>query len=121
MAKQQGAYVAGVIRRAVAGDTTRKPFRYKDVGMLATIGRKAAVADFGGFRLRGHVGWIVWSLAHIYFLIGFRNRIAVALDWLWSYLTFERGARLITGPIGKAAPGDDAPAVREVPVTGRKA
>ncbi|HVY02275.1 MAG TPA: hypothetical protein VG983_01360, partial [Caulobacterales bacterium] len=63
------------------------------------IGRHAAVVDFGAVRLTGLIGWLVWSAAHIYFLIGFRNRVAVALDWLWSYLTFERGARLITGPI----------------------
>ena len=114
VAKQQGAYVAAIIRRALAGETSRKAFRYKDVGMLATIGRKAAVADFGGLRLRGHIGWIVWSIAHIYFLIGFRNRIAVSLDWLWSYLTFERGARLITGPIGEDLPREAPPQIREV-------
>jgi NADH dehydrogenase len=106
VAKQQGAYVAGVIRRALAGDGERRPFRYRDVGMMATIGRKSAVADFGGgVQLRGLVGWFIWSLAHIYFLIGFRNRLAVAIDWLWSYLTFERGARLITGPLGPSPGG----------------
>jgi NADH dehydrogenase len=98
-AKQMGAYVADAIRRAVAGDTPPRPFRYRNYGNLATIGRKAAVADFGRIRLSGFIAWIVWSLAHIYFLIGFRNPAAVMLDWIWSYLTFGRGARLITGGI----------------------
>lgn len=114
VAKQQGAYIADIVRRAVGGDGARKPFRYRDVGMLATIGRQAAVADFGGFRLKGHIGWIVWSVAHIYFLIGFRNRLAVAIDWLWSYLTFERGARLITGPIDREATVEAEPIAKEV-------
>jgi NADH:ubiquinone reductase (H+-translocating) len=101
VAKQQGAYVADVIRRDLLGDRARAPFRYRDAGMMATIGRKSAVADFGrGVQLRGLIGWLIWSVAHIYFLIGFRNRVAVAIDWMWSYLTFERGARLITGPVG---------------------
>jgi NADH dehydrogenase len=66
-------------------------------GNLATIGRKEAVVDFGRLKLTGRIAWLVWGLAHIYFLIGFRNRMAVAVDWLWSYLTYQRGARLITG------------------------
>ena len=61
-----------------------------------------AIADFGKLKLRGFIGWLAWSLIHIYFLIGFRNRFSVALDWAWSYLTFERGARLITGPVDEA-------------------
>lgn len=99
VAKQQGEYVAKVIKAALHGRRFDEPFRYVDFGNLATVGRKAAIADFRGFHLKGFVGWLVWSVAHIYFLIGFRNRIAVTLDWLWSYLTFERGARLITGEI----------------------
>ena len=74
------------------------PFRYRNYGNLATIGRKAAVVDFGWIRLHGYIAWWLWGFAHIYFLIGFRNRLAVALDWFWSYLTFQRSARLITGP-----------------------
>ena len=113
VAKQEGEHVARLIKDAVAGGSARPPFHYQDYGMLATVGRKSALADFGGFQLRGFIGWLFWCLAHIYFLIGFRNRVAVALDWTWSYLTFERGARLITGPIEE--PVDTPPAaVREV-------
>jgi NADH dehydrogenase len=99
VAKQQGAHAAKAIRAALAGRRFSKPFAYVDFGNLATVGRKAAVADFRGFHLKGFIGWLVWSAAHIYFLIGFRNRLAVTIDWLWSYLTFERGARLITGDV----------------------
>jgi NADH dehydrogenase len=74
------------------------PFRYRSYGNLATIGRKAAVIDFGWIHLRGFVAWMIWTVAHIYFLIGLRNRTMVALHWLWAYFTFQRGARLITGP-----------------------
>ena len=95
VAKQQGRYAGQAILADLAGKVV-KPFAYSNYGELATVGRKAAIADFHGLHLTGFFGWLVWSLAHIYFLIGFRNRIAVALDWTWSYLTFERGARLIT-------------------------
>lgn len=98
VAKQQGAYVAAAIR-ALLKKKRPKPFVYSDFGAMATVGRKAAIADFRGWHLRGFLGWLVWSLAHVYFLIGFRNRVAVTLDWIWSYLTFERGARLITGDV----------------------
>jgi NADH:quinone reductase (non-electrogenic) len=94
VAKQQGRYVAQAIAARLAGQTP-PPFCYRDVGNLATIGRREAIADFGWLRLSGRLGWLLWSAAHIYFLIGFRNRLAVALDWLWSYLTYQRGARLI--------------------------
>lgn len=101
VAKQQGAHVAKAITGMLDG-AAPEPFLYKDFGNLATVGRQAAVADFGKTRLTGFIGWLVWSVAHVYFLIGFRNRIAVTLDWIWSYLTFERGARLITGDIAPA-------------------
>jgi NADH:ubiquinone reductase (H+-translocating) len=97
VAKQEGAYVARVIAARVAGKRPPGPFRYRNLGNLATIGRKEAVVDFGRLNLTGRFAWLVWGLAHIYFLIGFRNRMAVAVDWLWSYLTYQRGARLITG------------------------
>jgi NADH dehydrogenase len=95
-AKQMGAHAARAILAAINGD--REPlFAYRDNGNLATIGRKAAVADFGRFRLSGFPAWLVWSLAHIWFLIGFRNRLAVSMDWAWAYVTYDRGARIITG------------------------
>ncbi len=97
VAKQEGAYVARVIAARIAGKRPPAPFRYRNLGNLATIGRKEAVVDFGRLQLTGRFAWLVWGLAHIYFLIGFRNRTAVAVDWLWSYLTYQRGARLITG------------------------
>ena len=99
VAKQQGAYVARVIAARLAGRPAVAPFRYRNYGNLATIGRREAVVDFGWLRLTGRLAWLVWSGANIYFLIGFRNRVAVALDWLWSYLTYQRGARLITGDV----------------------
>jgi NADH dehydrogenase len=96
-AKQAGAYVAAVIRARVEGRRPPPAFRYRDFGNLATIGRKAAVADFGWLRLSGFFAWLLWSVAHVYFLIGLRNRFVVALTWLWSYVTFQRGARIIAG------------------------
>jgi NADH:ubiquinone reductase (H+-translocating) len=102
VAKQQGAYVARVIAARLAGRPAPAPFHYRNYGNLATIGRREAVADFGWLRLTGRLAWLVWSVAHIYFLIGFRNRMAVALEWFWSYLTYQRGARLITGDVTDA-------------------
>jgi NADH dehydrogenase len=109
-AKQQGAHVAAVIRRRLAGDSSALPFRYKHAGNLATIGKRAAVIDFGWLKLRGYIAWWVWGLAHIYFLIGVRNRLAVALSWLWIYLTGTRGACLITQ--GEQRPPGEPPAAR---------
>ena len=97
VAKQQGAFVADLITRRVAGEPAPKSFRYSDRGVMATIGRSAAVADLGWLSLSGWVAWIAWSLVHIYFLIGFRNRVMVFIDWAWAYVTFSRGARLISG------------------------
>lgn len=94
-AKQGGKYAARVIAARLEGRTL-PPFAYKHLGDIATIGRSAAVIDFGWLQLTGWVGWWVWGLAHIYFLIGVRNRIFVALSWLWIYLTGQRSARLIT-------------------------
>ncbi len=96
-AKQMGAYVARVIAGRIAGKPVSEPFRYRNYGNFATIGRHAAVADFGWLRLSGYPAWLLWGAAHIYFLIGFRNRLAVMLDWMWAYVTFQRGVRLITG------------------------
>jgi NADH dehydrogenase len=99
VAKQQGEYLAKLLI-ARANGKTLPPFRYWDFGSLATIGRKHAVADFGKLHLSGFVAWVLWSVAHIYFLIGFRRRAIVALHWAWSYITFQRGTRLITGLTG---------------------
>ena len=94
-AKQMGNYVGKLIAAHVAGQSL-PPFRYRHQGSLATIGRRAAVVELGRVQLRGFVGWMFWSAVHIYFLIGIRNRLVVATTWLWSYITFKRGARLIT-------------------------
>ena len=94
-AKQQGRYVAGVIRDRLAGGAIRGGFRYRHSGSLATIGRKYAVADFGFVQLSGSLAWFLWGAVHIFFMIGFRNRMAVLLDWLWAYMTFKRSVRLI--------------------------
>jgi NADH dehydrogenase len=99
VAKQQGAYVAHLLIDRLNG-RTRAAFRYRDFGILATIGRKYAVVQFGRIRLSGFLAWLLWCVAHIYFLIGFKNRIVVSLNWAWSYVTFQRGARLITGSTG---------------------
>jgi NADH dehydrogenase len=99
VAKQQGAYVAALIEARAKGRTL-PPFRYRDLGSLATIGRKRAVAQLGSLKLSGFVAWPLWSVAHIYFLIGFRNRAVVAMNWAWNYVTFQRGTRLITGMSG---------------------
>ena len=95
-AKQGGVYVARVIRRRIEGRPSPKPFRYRHAGSLATIGRQAAVADFHGLKVRGAVAWWLWGAAHILFLVGGRNRSAVLLNWVWAYLTYRRGSRLIT-------------------------
>jgi NADH dehydrogenase len=96
-AKQMGAYVGRVIARRLSGRPPPPPFRYRHAGDLATIGRGAAVVKLGPLQLTGLPGWLFWGFIHIYFLIGLRARFFVALDWLWSYVTYHRGARLITG------------------------
>ena len=97
-AKQQGVHVARTIRKRLGGDATPRIFRYKHSGNLATIGKRAAsfVIDFGRMKVRGWLAWWIWGLAHIYFLIGVRNRLAVALNWLWIYVTGSRNACLGT-------------------------
>ena len=97
-AKQMGRYVGALIAARARGATASAPFRYRHQGDLATIGRKAAVVKLDRLTLTGFPAWLFWSLAHIYFLIGLRNRIAVAFSWAWDYLTFGRRARLITEP-----------------------
>ncbi len=94
VAMQQGRYVARLIREETAPDQ-RRPFVYADRGMLATIGRAQAVAQFGRVRLSGLVAWLLWCVVHIYLLIWFRSRVRVMLEWMWYYLTFKPGARII--------------------------
>jgi NADH dehydrogenase len=97
-AKQMGDYVGALIAARIAGQPAPKPFRYMNLGDLATVGRRAAVVKLGRLQLHGFIGWLFWSVVHIYFLIGLRNRFIVAFTWLWDYITFQRGARLITHP-----------------------
>jgi NADH dehydrogenase FAD-containing subunit/uncharacterized membrane protein YphA (DoxX/SURF4 family) len=102
-AKQQGRFVASVIKARIEGRRPPAPFRYRHAGSLATIGRKAAVADFGWLRLSGALAWWVWGVVHILFLSGMRNRVVVALEWFWAYLTYHPSTRLITGDIPSIA------------------
>jgi NADH dehydrogenase len=95
-AKQMGKYVGRLIAARIAGQAPPAPFAYKHAGDLATIGRRSAVVKLNKLKLTGFIGWLFWSVAHIYFLIGIRNRLMVAMTWLWSYVTYQRGARLIT-------------------------
>jgi NADH dehydrogenase len=102
-AKQAGAHAARAVLRQIAGDNTRKPFAYDHAGDLATIGKQAAVIDFGWLTLKGWFAWWVWGIAHIYFLVDVKNRIFVAMSWLWIYLTGQRSARLITHGLAPTA------------------
>jgi NADH dehydrogenase len=97
-AKQMGRYAAASILRKLEEEEARvKPFKYKDYGMLATIGRNKAIALFGRLEISGYPAWLLWLGAHIFFLIGFRNRVVVLLDWAWAYWTFQRYARIVLG------------------------
>jgi NADH dehydrogenase len=96
-AKQSGAFVAKVIRAKLRGKPVSLSFSYRHIGSLATIGRKSAIADFGFVRLRGAMAWWLWGTVHVLFLVGSRNRAAVALNWIWSYVTYRASTRLITG------------------------
>jgi NADH dehydrogenase len=95
VAKQQGKHAAANVTRLIAGEQTL-PFRYFDPGNMATIGRNAAIADFGFTQVSGYLGWLLWLFVHILFLIGFRNRLSVMMQWAASYLTYQRSVRLIT-------------------------
>ena len=101
-AKQMGRAAAANLLRRLRGVPTR-PFRYRDYGNLATVGRKAAVVELavpglGTLRFAGFGAWLFWLLAHIYFLIGFRSRLIVLVEWAWAYFTYERGARVVAEP-----------------------
>jgi hypothetical protein len=107
VAMQQGRTAAHNIVRSLEG-RPREDFVYRDRGSMATIGRGAAIAEIRGLKLSGVIAWLAWIFIHVFFLIGFRNRIAVMLEWAWAYLTWQRGARLITGPVGAdLAPGSE--------------
>jgi len=95
-AKQMGRYVGRLIAARIAGAPAPQPFRYRHQGDLAAIGRRAAVVKLGRLELRGFLGWLFWSVIHVFFLIEIRDRFVVAFTWLWDYVTFQRGARLIT-------------------------
>jgi NADH dehydrogenase len=97
-ATQAGRHAARNILRALHGEPTL-PFRYQNKGSLATIGRSAAVANFGKVKLSGPIAWVAWLLLHLLFLVGFRNRFIVVFQWAWSFISYDRGARLITGPL----------------------
>ena len=103
VAMQQGRYAARVVRDRVR-DRPPRPFRYRDKGNLATIGRSAAVADVKGLRLSGFVAWMTWLLVHLWYLIGFQNRLLVLIRWIFSFVTHGRGARLITEVDGRTVP-----------------
>lgn len=97
-AVQAAHHTAKNIRRALRGEVLL-PFRYRNKGSLATIGRSAAVADFGKLKLSGPLAWLAWLLLHLFFLVGFKNRVFVLFQWAWSFVSYDRGARLITGPL----------------------
>jgi NADH dehydrogenase len=100
-AKQMGSYVGHLIAEDVGGRSREVPaFIYHHQGDLATIERKSAVVSLPWIKLKGFVGWLFWGVAHIYFLIGIRNRAIVTLNWMWEYVTFQRGARIINGSSG---------------------
>jgi len=130
VAIQEGQFVAKLIRKEIestrgpssapsakAGESGRAPFHYWDKGSLATIGRAAAVAEFGKIHISGFVAWLSWLFVHIFFLIGFRNRLLVFIQWAWSYVTYERGARLITGSTYLPGWSDAAPVVQSEPAS----
>jgi NADH dehydrogenase FAD-containing subunit len=97
-AKQMGNYAAKAIRARIAGEKSPPPFKYRHLGSLATIGRAAAVADFGRLTLKGRLAWLLWGIIHVGFLNTYRSRTLVAFQWVWAYITYGRGARLITSP-----------------------
>jgi NADH dehydrogenase len=94
VALQQGRHLARQLRRELAGKP-RQPFRYLDKGQMATIGRRRAILEMGRVRLAGPTAWLAWLVVHIYYLVGFKNRLFVVLQWAWAYVSFRRGARLI--------------------------
>lgn len=107
VAKQQGLFVAHRVLAQTGGATVPAAFHYRDWGILATLGYSSAVGDLHRFHVKGLVGWVVWAMVHLWYLIGFRNRVSVLVNWIWGYLSYRPGARLITGGI-EAPPRADA-------------
>ncbi|MCG2841004.1 NAD(P)/FAD-dependent oxidoreductase [Sandaracinobacter sp. RS1-74] len=97
VAKQQGKYVGKLLAARIAGRAAPPPFRYRDMGTMAVIGRSRAIADFGRFQMRGFLAWLAWSLVHLMLLVDFRSRVMVYTNWSWAWFTYGRGARLLTG------------------------
>jgi NADH dehydrogenase len=114
VAIQQARHTALNIRRSLEGRPSA-PFRYRDPGNLATIGRAAAIADFGRVRLSGWIAWLAWLFIHIMKLVGFRNRVLVFVQWAWAYATYQRSVRLITGGSGGTARGEQAASTKPPP------
>ena len=104
VAAQQGKYLGRALAAQARGRTASRPFRFRNRGNTAIIGRNAAVFDFGRWHLKGRLGWLLWAFVHVYLLVGFENRVQVVTHWLWSYLTYERGARLIMPDAENAEP-----------------
>jgi NADH dehydrogenase len=98
VAMQQGRYVAKFIRNLLKGKKT-KPFEYFDKGTMATIGRKDAIAEYRSLKMTGFFGWMAWLFVHLYYQVGFKNKVTILITWIWSYLTFGAGARVIQDPI----------------------
>ena len=96
VAMQAGRYVASIISHRVAGESALAPFHYANKGNLATVGRSYAIVEIGKLRVTGLIAWMMWLLVHIYYLIGFRNRVVALFQWAWTYFTYSRDARLIT-------------------------
>jgi NADH dehydrogenase len=112
VAMQQARFVATLIRNRAkkqADSRSERAFKYFDKGTMATIGRSRAIAESKGIQMSGFIAWLMWLFVHLWFLIGFRNRVAVMLTWIWSYLTYGRGARLITGRVDDLEPGETIP------------
>jgi len=107
VAIQEGRYVARVIREARAGEISRVPFSYLDKGFMATIGRARAVAQIRKLRLWGFLAWLTWAFVHLWYLIGFRNRLFVFINWVWAYVWSQHGARIVTGRSALRTPAPD--------------
>lgn len=112
-ATQMGKHVARLIRDELEGKSQRQPFRYHDKGSMATIGRSRAIAQVKNIKLTGYLAWLAWLAVHIWYLIGFRNRVLVLINWAWAYIFYRRGARLITG--GRLEPGTPSALEASVP------